>query len=286
MKPISRRTLLAAPFALGGAAFGADYWCRHVEAENLEVTTKPVALPELRRPVRLLHIADFHLEAPEELPFLERAFAAGRALTPDLICISGDFITDGLIDQGAYAAVLRKLTGAAPVYAVTGNHDGGVWSRERKGYADSFIVRRLLDDSGIECLHNRAVTIEIAGQPLHLTGIADLWSGESRPARAFAGTPAGVPHLAMAHNPDYKEDLAPYPWHLLLAGHTHGGQWRLPLIDWAPYVPVKDRRFLEGLHGWNGRQIHVTRGVGSILHSRLNCRPEVSLLELRAPREI
>ena len=280
----SRRALLAAPFLIGGGGYGAyrglEYWCTNVEAERLELTAKNVALPGLTAPVRVLHIADFHLEMPGTLAFLERAFAMGLAEKPDFVVISGDFITDRLIDFDGYVRSLQKLPAARPTYAVTGNHDGGVWSADRRGYADSSLVRKVIEHAGIEMLHNRNVNIEVRGQRIRLTGIADFWSGEARPETAFSGVTEGVTSLALAHNPDSKEQLARFPWNLLLVGHTHGGQWRVPIIDWPPYVPLLDRRFLEGLHPWQGRQIHVTRGVGSILHSRLNCRPEVSILNL------
>lgn len=277
----TRRGFLAAPLMLGAGGLGLERWCRVVESERVELTFKRVRLAQLTGPVRLLHIADFHLEEYDTLAYLERCFRMGLGENPDLVCISGDFITDKLIDFPGYVKTLRMLSAARPTYAVTGNHDGGLWSTERAGYNNSTLVRKVLEHSGIECLHNRSVELEPRGHKLRLTGVADIWSGEARPADAFR--PLGErewPSLLLAHNPDYKDDLEHFAWDLLLAGHTHGGQWRLPVIDWPPYVPIKDRRFLEGLHRWNGRQVHVTRGVGAILRSRLNCRPEVSILDL------
>ncbi|MCW5982063.1 MAG: hypothetical protein KIT09_28515 [Bryobacteraceae bacterium] len=66
----------------------------------------------------------------------------------------------------------------------------------------------------------------------------------------------------------------------MLSGHTYGGQIVIPVLGYAPFVPIKDRRFTEGLRLWRGRHVHVTRVVGNILGVRLNCRPEVSLLTL------
>lgn len=277
----TRRAFFAAPFLAGASGLGLERWCRIVEAERVELTFKKVPLPRLGAPVRVLHIADFHLEEIETLAYLQRCFRMGLDQNPDFVCISGDFITDKLIDFPAYVKTLAQLPAARPTYAVTGNHDGGFWSSPRAGYNDSSLVRKLLEHSGIECLHNRSIELEPRGQKLRLTGVADIWSGESDGAQAF-GSPGEqkYPSLLVAHNPDYKDDLQHFPWDLLLAGHTHGGQWRIPVIDWPPYVPIKDRRFLEGLHRWDGRHVHVTRGVGAILRSRLNCRPEVSILDL------
>jgi predicted MPP superfamily phosphohydrolase len=65
----------------------------------------------------------------------------------------------------------------------------------------------------------------------------------------------------------------------MLCGHTHGGQCQIPFVG-APFAPIQDLRFLEGLQPWNDRWIHVTRGVGNLHGLRFNCRPEVNLLNL------
>ena len=66
----------------------------------------------------------------------------------------------------------------------------------------------------------------------------------------------------------------------MLCGHTHGGQFKVPFLNFTPFAPVSDHSMVEGLHSWKGRQIHVTRGVGNLWGIRLNCRPEISLLEI------
>ena len=88
-----------------------------------------------------------------------------------------------------------------------------------------------------------------------------------------------VPTLLLAHNPDTKDVAWPFAWDAMLSGHTHGGQVVLPWIG-PPFVPVEDRRFIAGLHSWRDRWIYTTRGVGNILGVRVNCRPEVTLLEV------
>ena len=101
------------------------------------------------------------------------------------------------------------------------------------------------------------------------------------PAAAFAGIQhAGLPTVVLSHNPDTKDDLGAYPWHLMLSGHTHGGQVIVPLYG-PPIIPVRDRRYLAGLKPWGQRQIHVSRGVGNIMGVRFGCRPEVAVLDLR-----
>jgi predicted MPP superfamily phosphohydrolase len=135
------------------------------------------------------------------------------------------------------------------------------------------------------CLHNEHRWIE-AGERVPAVGLGDLWSKDVHPESAFPERrdPEGVPALVLAHNPDTRGLIRDYSWDVMLSGHTHGGQIVIPVVDYAPFVLVDDRRFLEGLLPWEGRLVHVTRGVGNILGIRLNCRPEVSILTLTPDR--
>jgi len=211
---------------------------------------------------------------------IDRAIDLGLAQRPDLVCITGDFVTHRSgFDAPALARSLRRLSTAAPAFAVLGNHDAGSWASDRRGDHTHKVVERILGDAGIHLLHNRAVAIEAAGRPLTLAGVGDLWSGETHSERAFAGLAPRGPVGLLSHNPDSKELLGRYPWHLMLCGHTHGGQVIVP-FDGPRYAPVRDKRYVEGLRPWGSKQIHVSRGVGNIAGVRLNCRPEVSLLRL------
>jgi predicted MPP superfamily phosphohydrolase len=233
------------------------------------------------RPLKLLHLSDLHASAVVSLRHIARAIHQGLDWQPDLICLTGDFITAHLDSPEEYGAVLAPLARAAPTFACLGNHDGGRWAQAAGGYADTALVQRLLDRSGIQLLHNTARTIELTGWRLRLVGVGDLWAGELDASRAFAGvgsTPDRTT-LVLAHNPDAKQQLQRYPWHLLLAGHTHGGQLRLPILG-TPFAPVEDKRFVAGLHRWQDRWLHISEGVGNVYGLRFNCPPTISLLTL------
>ena len=209
---------------------------------------------------------------------ISHAIDLGLAQKPDLICVTGDFITHRHdFDKREYAGVLGRLSAAAPAYAVLGNHDGGLWASSRLGYPDHRTVERLLEDAGIELLHNRSTMIETPGRTLNLVGVGDLWSDEIHATRAFSGSRTASATILMSHNPDSKRMLREFPWDLMLSGHTHGGQVIIP-FQGARYAPVEDKRYVAGLKPWGQRQIHVTRGVGSVAGVRFRCRPEVSLL--------
>jgi predicted MPP superfamily phosphohydrolase len=199
--------------------------------------------------------------------------------------VTGDFITGRLREAEAYREVLRLLPATAPTVAIAGNHDGGSWARRRGGYENHREVFELLEQAGITGLHNRHHDLEINGQPLTLVGLGDLWSNNLKPGKAFDGVrkEEGRILVALSHNPDSKEELAGYPWDLLLCGHTHGGQMHLPFLG-TPFAPVRDHRYVMGLHAWKGRWIHISKGVGNLHGIRINCRPEVSILRIGGRR--
>ena len=269
-------------FLLGGAAAvvtsGLGYGCG-AEPRRLERVDVPLRLdrPWTGR-VRILHLSDFHLSRFVGLSFIASAVRMGLEASPDLICLTGDFVTaaDPTSLEG-YAEVLRLLPAAAPTFAVFGNHDGGPWCASKGGETTTERVRGLLEVAGIDVLHNRAASVPVPNGRIQLVGVGDLWGEECTPAKACREREPEVPTLLLAHNPDTKDLASPWPWDLMLSGHTHGGQVVLPWIG-PPFVPVEDRRFTAGLHPWEGRWIYTTRGVGSILGIRIHCRPEVTLL--------
>jgi predicted MPP superfamily phosphohydrolase len=174
---------------------------------------------------------------------------------------------------------LRWLSALKPSFAVLGNHDGGIWAKEHRGFKDHAAVEKMLDAAGIELLHNRAETVTVAGGMVTLVGVGDLWAGELDAEKAFQEVKRRGPVVLLAHNPDSKELVAGYDWDLMLSGHTHGGQVLVP-FQGPRFAPVRDKRFVAGLGEWNGRRIYVSRGVGSLGGVRLGCRPEVSVLDL------
>src|SRR4029453_2524685 len=106
---------------------------------------------------------------------------------PDVICLTGDFITFRHdFDSQAYIRALKRLTDAAPTFAVLGNHDGGSWARYRRGNSDHSVVERILEESGVRLLHNRSERVLVRNERLTLAGVGDLWSKEIDGCRAFA----------------------------------------------------------------------------------------------------
>lgn len=273
----SRRRFLIAAVGAVGSAIGYAKW---VEPKWLAVRSHEVQLDRGGiAPLRVLQLSDFHASADVSLDFIGAAVSEGLKLNPDLICVTGDFVTGRYEAFRRYAEILKPLADTAPVFAVFGNHDGGRWVG-RAGYEDTGKVRDLLTAARIELLHNRSTEFQIRGRRIYLAGVGDLWAGELDAEKAFVSRPsAGATRILLAHNPDSKDILEHQPWDLMLSGHTHGGQCDLVFFG-TPFAPVRDRRYVRGLRKWNGRWIHVTAGVGNLHGFRLNCRPDVSLLTI------
>ena len=261
----------------------APIYARKIEPEWLQTNSWKVPLPGIPHgtSIKLLHISDLHSGEYVRPQFIERAIRTGLELKPDIVCLTGDYVNaqDGRLE--ALQSALKLLSAAAPTYATLGNHDGGSWAVRWGGYSDVSEVSSVLEKAGIKLLVNQTAVCRTDRWKLNLAGFGDLWAGMCHPQQAFAGAnlDADAPIIALSHNPDTKELLREYDWHLMLCGHTHGGQFSLPLIG-QPFAPVRDRRFVMGLHRWDNRWIFITKGVGNLHGLRFNCRPEVSLLHL------
>lgn len=258
---------------LGSAAYG------YSESVRIKVSRCTVPLGG-STPIKLLHLSDLHLSPMLPLDFIEIAISLGLAEKPDLICLTGDYITHTLEQDEAYSRLLSRLPAAVPTFASLGNHDGGNWSRTHRGYKTPDKVCQVIERAGIRLLRNSGATLNIRDRSLRLIGLGDKWAKDFLPEPAFSSVPESAdPTIVLSHNPDTKDQLLQYRWNLMLSGHTHGGEISIPFVG-EPFVPVKDKRFIAGLYPWENRWLHITKGIGSVLHMRFNCRPEVSLLTL------
>lgn len=263
----------------GGATAGYSKW---IEPSWLQVTPVECRLPGFapERPVRIVQLSDLHASpvVPNEL--IEEAVDLAIRQKPDLICVTGDFVTVSKgYDRGWYVRTLSRLAAAVPTFGTLGNHDGGWWShRQGDGFETSRPVAEMVQESGIRLLHNRSERVTLGGKAIALVGLADIWAREFSPEESFEDAAKG-PRIVLSHNPDTKDVLAEYKWDLMLSGHTHGGQVVIPGIG-SPWAPVNDLRFLAGLKPWQGRYVQVSTGVGNAIGVRFNCRPEINLITI------
>ena len=237
-------------------------------------------LPQGSSPIRIVQLADLHASDDVPLDFIEKAVDLAIQQKPDLVCLTGDFITNRWEEWNAYSKILERLSAVAPTFASTGNHDGGKWMVRQGGFNRPTKVIEMLEKANIKVLMNERHELTLSGKPpIELIGLGDLWADDFKPRGLLDRDREHPPRVLMSHNPDTKDFIETDDWDLMLSGHTHGGQLILPWGS-APFAPVIDKRCVRGLHQWNKHWLHITKGVGSLRKMRLNCFPEISVVEL------
>ncbi|HKO13188.1 MAG TPA: metallophosphoesterase, partial [Acidobacteriaceae bacterium] len=233
-------------------------------------------LPEAFRGMRIVQISDFHYAEYSEAYFLREMVNRVNRLRPDMVVMTGDFVSNGPLPISwarRHAVGCAEILGriACPLrYAIMGNHDAAVGQK---------YVMGPLREYGIPVLLNRSVPLERGGQRLWLAGLDSADEGVSRPEQAIPQA-NGEPMILLAHEPDILPQIARYKVDLMLSGHTHGGQVRLPLLP-PLHLPPLGKNYVEGLFHYGRTQLYVNRGIGAVgLPFRLNCPPEITVLML------
>ncbi len=278
----TRRAFLTGSAAL---AAGLAVYAGEVARHEIDVPERTVAIADLPsgfRGLRIAQLSDIHLDEYTEPFFLERVVRHVNSLAPDVVLLTGDFVTRGSLTFVAAnhaaqrcAEILRTLQ-CPERYAVLGNHDVTV---------GALLVTRSLEAQGIPVMRNRFISFLRGGDRLWLGGTAD--PGTDRPDLDLSvpAHPKG-PVILMAHAPDYADTVVAHPRganvSLMLSGHSHGGQIRLPFV--GPLVlPPMGQKYVEGPYRLGHMQLYVNRGIGTVgLPFRLNCPPEITILTLQA----
>ncbi len=269
----------------GAGTYAVAFEPSWIEVRSLRVPLR--RLPRALDGLRVVQISDIHRSEMVTGRFVREAVETALSLKPELIALTGDFITSDVAMFRKLARELKPLGEAAPAFAVPGNHDTvHIYQWDRARCPDG--ADRLADALGaanVTLLRNERRTPALRGVPnaLELVGLDDFWSPAFDPERAFDGVRAGEgpARLVLSHNPDSFRSIAARPFELMLSGHTHGGQVRIPLLG-APVVPIEDRRFVAGLVAADRRLVYVNRGLGYNRRIRFGVRPEITLLELAA----
>ena len=268
-----RRSLLFLLIA-GLALLGWMYWTAVdetvVRATEVGLADWPAGEP----PVRAVLISDIHVAGPDMPPErLARIVAQIEALNPDIVLIAGDLVSDKRFATRTYrlaeaVAPLAGLQTRLGVFAVLGNHDH--WRNAGE-------ARAALEAIGIRVLDNEAAN---AG-PLTIGGLDDDFTGQDDlPATLDAMRRQAGARLLLSHSPDPFPSVPPDVG-LMLAGHTHCGQIRLPLIGAVSTMSEHGERYACGRIDEVGRTLIVGAGLGtSILPLRLGARPDLWLVTI------
>lgn len=244
-----------------------------------QVTVASGALPEAFEGFKIAHVSDLHNAVFGRKN--EKLLSLIRAAKPDIIAITGDLIDSRHTDIDSALAFVEAAAGIAPVYYVTGNHESRL---------DFDEIEPRLIAAGARVLRNEAEDIGRGGERIRLAGIDDpsfIRTGGTAEERAAAeleqlGGGGGTFTVLLAHRPELVEVYAEYGAGLVLSGHAHGGQVRLPLLG-GLYAPGQGLlpEYDSGLYSLGETQMVVSRGLGnSVAPLRVNNRPELVIVTL------
>lgn len=273
--------------ALKGIGAGIGYAVL-VETRWLQTTHVDVPIPGLPESLdgyRVVHLTDIHHNIAQGAGFLRRVVELCNALDPDMIALTGDFITHSHRRMEPCLWLLSELRAPDGLWAVRGNHDFG-FPMDR--------LQRAMEASRIRLLENAHTVFTpvrrrvahpegpACGARITVAGVGDLWTARCSPGEALEGHETDSTVILLSHNPAVMNILPQSPRiHLVLSGHTHGGQVR-PFRKSIPMFSGFERRYVSGLVRNGDTTLYVSRGVGtSALHVRWNCRPEIALITLR-----
>lgn len=224
--------------------------------------------------LRIALLTDFHGRA---VGTSSTEYADIVAFAPDIVCLGGDYVSSRPAQATALGPMLQGLSSLAPVYAVSGNHD------HLAGWPE---VAAFLEQRGAQVLSNRNVLLDHKGAPFWLVGVDDPASGHADLTEALPPG-KGIPILCLAHSPSwFARGANPLPDEviLVLAGHTHGGQIKLPIIGAVTNAMgvLFPRRLVEGLsregHSW----LYINRGVGyTRIPVRFMAQAEITLITMQ-----
>ncbi len=245
-------------------------WGPHAGIEVSQHRIRLGGLPEGLRDLRIVQLTDIHHGLYLPLQAVMDAVALANRLEPDIAVLTGDFITYSRAYIQPVAETLAGLRARLGSYAVLGNHDFRVG-------ADA--VTRALRREGIHVLRNQHSVVRVRGQALLLAGVDDLHYGADL-ARAMRGIRSDTATLLLSHQPGILRQAARARVGLVLSGHTHGGQVRLPARAGRDGFAGR-RRFQSGLDAMGSTQIYVSRGIGTVVVPlRYRCPAEIPLFHL------
>jgi predicted MPP superfamily phosphohydrolase len=278
--PTTRRQFLRAAAAAATIAIAGD--ATLLEPNRPRILRKDLFLP--RWPERLngftiALLSDFHYDPYFSVHPLHAAIPMVNGLRPDLIALTGDFVSIPIIGNESRAAteaepcarLLRQMNARHGLWAVLGNHD------ER---TDRQRVTHALEAENIRVLANQSEAVEHDGARIWLAGVNDVLSKTADLNKTLRRVPPAEAVVLLAHEPDFADEVARFPVDLQLSGHSHGGQIRIPLLP-PLYLPALAKKYVWGQYQVGPLALYTNAGLGTVdVPIRFNCPAEITLLTL------
>lgn len=255
-----------------------------IEPHQIEITHQTIAIEKLPAEfhgLRVVQLSDVHHSPFLDEERINEAVRMANDLRPDLVALTGDYISHSRDYIAPCARALGRLRAAHGVFAVLGNHDH---------WTDGGMMRDALADQGVRVLCNESERIERGSSYIRLAGVDDLMVKRDDLWKALENTSWGETRILLSHNPAIIREAARAGVDLVLSGHTHGGQinWRLLTgrkdRKTARWLRRPSRRLMRGHAQLGSTQLYVNRGLGTVVVPlRYGCPPEITLLEVVRP---
>jgi predicted MPP superfamily phosphohydrolase len=240
------------------------------QVELSERTLKLPRLPAAWDGLTILHLTDLHLCGTPDRDFYRVVLDRCNEWEPDIVAVTGD-VADSIHHQKWIVPVLGRLRWRVAAFAILGNHDY---------FHEPPFIRRRLRRLKMHVLSNAWEQIEVRGEPMLVIGHEGPWL---KPAPDLTKCPEGLFRLCLSHTPDNIQWARRMKIDLMLSGHVHGGQVRLPVFGSMLVPSVYGRRYDCGTFDESPTLLYVSRGLSGEHPLRYLCRPEVTLLTLRCP---
>jgi uncharacterized protein len=253
-------------------------YAKFIEPNWIEINSMELTLPHLAAEFngyRIVQISDIHTDRSTTHKRLTHIFSLVNQQKPDLVAMTGDFITGGSEKfLPKFEATLNQIQAKDKIVAVLGNHD--YW-------ADPKPISQALTQNGILNLGNEVYTLQRGNSKLHIAGVDDIFMGKQRLDLVLSKLTDNSAAILLAHEPDYADtSAATKRFDLELSGHSHAGQIRLPFFK-PPILPELGRKYYSGLYQVGEMMHYTNRGIGTTgLHLRFGSRPEITVFTLKA----
>jgi predicted MPP superfamily phosphohydrolase len=266
------KALVAAPLV---AVSAVSAYARLIEPYNYLISETDIFirdLPQAFEGFRITQLTDIHHSRILGINEVRRVVSLAQQTKPDLFVLTGDYSTSYSRYIEPCAEALSALSAPEGVWAVLGNHDHNT---------DPELTTRALERQHIAVLNNAHTTLQRGSDSIQVAGIDDWsWNATDWP-RAFAGLKARTPTILLSHQPSVLDLEQTRQVALILSGHTHGGQLKLPFLGAPARFATQDLKYARGLFRSGDTQLYVSAGTGMIgLPLRFGVRPEIAVLRL------
>lgn len=270
----SKFLLVAIAILFATSVYGRGVEPRWFELKTIDITI--AGLDPVFEGYKIVQLSDIHARSGiMDRQQLEKVANIANQQQPDLIALTGDYITDHPEKAEAMLAkTFSQLKAVDGVVAIMGNHD-----REEKD--DHIPIERALAKAQVNVLRNAVYSIDKAGHKLNIAGVDDVFFKFADLPLTISQLPPSGTNILLAHEPDFVDvAAATHKFALQLSGHSHGGQIVIPFLP--RLLPHMARKYVTGHHTIGGTQLYVSSGVGTtgLPQARINCRPEISVIVL------